>query len=90
MNQPNGEVKIITAIELSDDDREKLRPHLARILGQETPAFNYEVDRGIIAGIIIQTRNRIIDGSVKTKLVALRQRIAGERPAEKNGQTYDR
>ncbi len=84
--QKDEGVTVITAIELSDEDKLKLQQRLNRIFGVQTKSIKYDVDPGILAGIIIRTNERIIDDSIMSKLQALRLKLTDINKQVKNSE----
>ena len=69
-------VALTTAVDLSDAEQERYERVLADRLGK-TVRMDYRHDPGLVAGATIQIGDRLIDGSVRTQLDRLRQRLAG-------------
>ncbi len=66
----------VTAVPLSDDEREAL----ARRIGSQTGkrvVLETTVDPDILGGVIVQIGDRLIDGSTKGRLVALKRDLMG-------------
>ena len=70
-------VTIITAIELAGEDKKRLEQRLRIISSKENLFVAYDVNPGIIAGIIIKTHDKIIDGSILNKLEKLKLKLTG-------------
>lgn len=70
------EVRVTTAIPLSDELRTKVIKKLETITGKNVTIIE-EIDADIIGGIIVNYDNTQIDASVKTKLDGLRAEIRG-------------
>jgi F-type H+-transporting ATPase subunit delta len=82
MNDPNkkGEqdprvATVITAITLSDNDIAKLEAYLTAYFGRKIVIAKPEIDPNIIGGIIIKVDHKIIDGSVRSRLAALKKQL---------------
>ena len=62
---------ITTAMALSDDDKDKFRQKLR---AQHGPGleFVFDVDPAILGGAVVQIGDKIIDGSVQTRLEAMK------------------
>ena len=69
-------VALTTAVDLSDAEQERYERVLADRLGKKV-RMDYRHDPGLVAGATIQIGDRLIDGSVRTQLDRLRQRLAG-------------
>ncbi|MBM7616822.1 F-type H+-transporting ATPase subunit delta [Weissella uvarum] len=68
-------VHVTTAIALDDQQRERLRQKLMHILDANTIVLDEQIDPSIIGGVKIETHNRVLDGSLATKLAQIRQSI---------------
>ena len=64
---------LITAIDLSGQQKTALKSAFAKRIGANQVIFNYRVDRQIIGGVIIKSSNVIFDGSVKSRINRVRQ-----------------
>jgi len=65
-----------TAIPLDDDDQLKVAERITEIIGKPV-LLRPKVDPGIIGGIIIRVGDKLIDGSLRSKLAALRKDLGG-------------
>ena len=63
-----GTARVQTAKELSPEKKEAVYQKLLRSTGLKTLEVEYEVDPTLIGGMVIFVGDRMIDGSVKTKL----------------------
>jgi len=70
------QAEVITAIPLSDEDELKLAEHLGAIVGKKV-VLKSEVDSRLIGGIVARIGDKLLDGSTRSKLVALRRELAG-------------
>ncbi len=68
--------EITTAIPLDDDYRLKIAQRITEIIGKPV-LLKPKVDPAIIGGIIIRVGDKLIDGSIRSKLVALRKDLGG-------------
>ncbi len=69
-------VGVTSAHELSPSQREALAAGLSRLTGKKArPAFS--VDPELIGGVVAQIGSTIYDGSVRGRLNALKQKLAG-------------
>ena len=70
------QAEVITAIPLSGEDKLKLAEHLGAIVGKKV-VLKSEVDSRLIGGIVARIGGELLDGSTRSKLVALRRELAG-------------
>lgn len=66
---------LTTATDLSEAERQRYEEELAKRLGRKV-RLEHRRDPGLIGGATIQIGDRLIDGSVRTQLARLRQRLA--------------
>lgn len=67
-------VEIISAVELSDEYRERIMQKLSEKL-QKNIRPNWKVDENIIAGLIYRINDNVIDTSIKSKLDKLNKNL---------------
>lgn len=67
-------VYVTTAVALSDDDKEQFRQKLRAQYG-ENLEFVFRVDQSIIGGAIVQVGDKVIDGSVASRLESMSQKL---------------
>ena len=60
-------VKVVSAVELSEDEKNRLVSKLEKTSGKNVNA-EFVVDQSILGGIIVETDGKILDGSLKYKL----------------------
>ena len=68
------QVEVVTAIPLADDQRQTLETRLAGQYGANL-TYEYEVDPTILGGMIVRVGDKLIDGSVASRLAALKQTL---------------
>jgi len=68
--------EVTTAIPLDDEDRLKLAQRITNMVGKPV-VLRTKVDPGIVGGIVIRIGDRLIDGSIRSKLTALRRELGG-------------
>lgn len=68
------EIKVISAVELDQDLKDRLKNKLEEKLGYEV-VLEHNIDPDIIGGLILQIGDHIIDGSIQNELNSLRERI---------------
>jgi ATP synthase F1 delta subunit len=70
------EAEVTSAVPLTAAERSALEERLRARHGADLPV-NYKVDAGILGGLIVRVGDRMVDGSLASKLEQLRQAIAG-------------
>jgi F-type H+-transporting ATPase subunit delta len=68
--------RAVTAVELTDADRQALTRRLSESMGRQV-MLETSVDPAILGGVIVQVGDRLLDGSTKAKLEALRGSLVG-------------
>jgi len=66
---------VTSAAALKDDQIEALKGSLAALSGGKSVEITAKVDPALIGGLVVQLGSRMIDGSLKTKLNAIRTRM---------------
>lgn len=69
---------VTSAVPLNEDELAAVQRKLEELTGG-TVIVQSEVDEGILGGLIVRIGDRLIDGSTRSRLVALKQRLAGAR-----------
>lgn len=69
---------VTTAVALSGAEREAIAKRLSQITGKKVDVTPV-VDEAIIGGMVARIGDQLIDGSTRTKLVALKRRLAAAR-----------
>ena len=65
---------VVTAIALTDGEKERLRTAMSRSLGK-TLLIDYKVDPGVIGGVRFQCGDVLIDSTISRSLTTLRARL---------------
>jgi len=68
--------ELVTAVPLDDEDKMKLAEYLGAIVGKKV-VVKSEIDPGLIGGIIARIGGKLLDGSTRHKLEALKRELAG-------------
>ncbi len=71
-----AEATVTTAVPLSDDARTAVEDAVRRYTNAETVSLSEAVDNTIIGGAVVKIGDRIIDGSVRTRLSTMRRSLA--------------
>ncbi|WP_025270123.1 ATP synthase F1 subunit delta [Hippea sp. KM1] len=76
VDERKGRVKAIvkSAVELNQQQKEALKEQLSKKLNKDVE-FEFFIDRDLIAGVIVQVKDVVYDGSMKTYLSNLEQRL---------------
>lgn len=64
--------KVTTAIELTDVQQQKLEAKIAKQFAANQVKINNIVDPDIVGGVIVNTADRVVDGSIRTKLMNIK------------------
>ncbi|MBM4260601.1 MAG: ATP synthase F1 subunit delta [Deltaproteobacteria bacterium] len=77
LNQAKGrvEAKVVSASALDDGMVERVRTQLRGISGKEV-VLQQEVDPNLLGGLLVELEGKVYDGSVRTQLEKMKQRIA--------------
>jgi F-type H+-transporting ATPase subunit delta len=67
---------VTSAVPLSTDDRRTVEQKLREITGGEV-ILDTQVDESILGGLVVRIGDRLIDGSTRSRLIALKQRLEG-------------
>ncbi|WP_199432741.1 F0F1 ATP synthase subunit delta [Qaidamihabitans albus] len=67
---------VMSATELTDEQRERLAGKLAQIYGRQV-VLHVELDSELGAGLVVRVGDEVIDGSAAGRIEALRRRLAG-------------
>ncbi len=67
---------VTTAVALSDDERQAVTGKLSSITGKQVDVTSV-VDESIIGGVVARIGDQLIDGSTRTRLLALKRRLEG-------------
>jgi F-type H+-transporting ATPase subunit delta len=78
VNQQRGieVVEVKTAVPLDEEEKKRLSDRLAAITGKKV-ILQIGVDPDIIGGLVAKIGDKVIDGSTKAKLIALKAKLAG-------------
>ncbi|MDY6892716.1 MAG: ATP synthase F1 subunit delta [Chloroflexota bacterium] len=65
---------VVTAVPIDEGDKAKLAKHLSEIAGKQI-VLSAEVDPSIIGGFVARIGDKVLDGSTKAKLEALKKSL---------------
>jgi len=66
--------EVTTAVPLDDKDKLRLAEHLGAIVGKKVK-LKCEVDPSLIGGIVARIGDKLLDGSTRSKLMALKREL---------------
>ncbi len=66
--------KITSARELSESEKTELKTNLEKLTGKQVKA-DFNIDNGIIGGVVTQIGSTVYDGSVRTQLENLKEEL---------------
>jgi F-type H+-transporting ATPase subunit delta len=69
------EVEVTTAILLDDQQRDEISDHLSRTIAKDIRLLT-KVDPDIVGGVVYRVGDKVLDGSVRSKLLALKRNLA--------------
>ncbi len=70
-----GSVQVISAMELNDEWKEKIREKLLKTTDYKELEICYRVDESLIGGMIIRLKDRVVDSSIKSRLELLKGQL---------------
>ena len=68
--------QVVTAVRMSDAEQQGLARRLSELTGKQVDVQAF-VEPDILGGLIARIGDRLIDGSARTRLLALKRRLAG-------------
>ena len=68
--------EVITAVPLEDEDKRKLEERLSDIAGKKVIIYT-KVDPALVGGIVARFGGKLLDGSTRSRLEALKKEIGG-------------
>jgi len=66
--------EITTAVPLDDEDKQRLEERLGAIVGKKA-VLKPEVDSSVIGGIVARIGDKLLDGSTRSQLMALKKEL---------------
>ncbi len=67
---------VITAVPLDEAEKTRLAERLGEIFGKEIK-ITAKIDPEIVGGLVVRVNGKLIDGSIRGRLMALKKQIAG-------------
>ncbi|MBC7325220.1 MAG: ATP synthase F1 subunit delta, partial [Moorella sp. (in: Bacteria)] len=68
------EVQVTSAVELEKEEKKKLTEVMEKVTGKKVRA-EYFVDPSLIGGVVVRVGDRVIDGSIRTRLASMREHL---------------
>lgn len=68
--------QVLTAVPMSDDERQALAQRLSQLTGKQVEVQAF-VEPEILGGLVARIGDRLVDGSARTRLLALKRQLAG-------------
>lgn len=78
LNRHRGieEAEVTTAIPLDDEDKLSLEKRLSAVIGKKV-VVKSEVDSSIVGGFVARIGDKLLDGSTRSQLLALKRELGG-------------
>ena len=70
-----AEVEVTTAVELSEEELDRIRERLGRILEGREVILQPRVNPALLGGVVFRFGGRMVDGSVRGQLASLREEM---------------
>jgi F-type H+-transporting ATPase subunit delta len=80
-NRGIARAEVVTAVPLDKARRDQVAASLGKLVGRDEVIITESVDPNIIGGVVAKVGDRLIDGSTRTQLQAMRNSLA-ERPVD--------
>ena len=68
--------EVVTAVPLDDKEKKRLEEHLGRVVGKKI-VLEASVDPGLVGGMIARVGGKLLDGSTRSRLAALKRELTG-------------
>lgn len=75
-----GRAYVETAIELDDEEKERIRARLVETTPYRTMDVVWRVDPTLIGGMVIRIGDRVVDSSIRFRLESLKKQLSNVRP----------
>jgi F-type H+-transporting ATPase subunit delta len=69
-----SDVQVTSAVELTKEEKKKLAAAMAKSTGKKV-RLSFDVDQGLLGGVVVRAGDKVIDGSVRTRLQTLREQL---------------
>lgn len=68
--------QVVTAVDMTADERDAIAGRLSQLTGKQVQVQT-RTDPEMLGGLVARIGDRLIDGSTRTKLIALKRQLAG-------------
>ena len=68
--------EIVTAVQLTKQQREKIKEYVSSIVGKELTLTN-RVEADILGGFLVRVGDRVMDGSLRTRIEDMKREVVG-------------
>ena len=70
------EAEVVTAVPLDDEEKSKMGQRLGAVIGKEV-VVRPTVDSGVVGGVVVRIGGKLLDGSTRSQLKALKRELGG-------------
>lgn len=71
-----GTASVVSAVELSGEQKERLKEKLLASTDYVMFEMNYQVDPSLLGGLVIRIGDRVVDSSIRTRLYELKKELS--------------
>lgn len=68
------DVEVTSAVDLTKEEKKRLTKAMEQCTGKQV-RLSYKTDAGLLGGVVVRVGDKVIDGSVRTRLQALREQL---------------
>ncbi len=69
-----SDVQVTSAVELTEEEKENMVAAMAKNTGKKVK-LTYNIDQELLGGVVVRFGDKVIDGSVRTRLQTLREHL---------------
>lgn len=70
-----GVAYVTTAVELSEEKKQSVKMRLLQTTQYKEMEMHYSIDEGLIGGMVIRIKDRVVDSSVRTQLEEMKKQL---------------
>lgn len=70
-----GVAFVTTAVELTEEKKQNVKARLLQTTQYKEMEMHYSVDEGLIGGMVIRIKDRVVDSSVRTQLEEMKKQL---------------